>query len=229
MAVPEQSLLAGGDLNKRYFLNGPKDDAADAARPLLLVMPGGDGSADFKPFVTNIWRETADADMLVAQLVAPRWSPEQFEQVVWPTNGLAWEGAAFTTEEFVAAVVDDIDARYDVDRSRVWILAWSSGGPAAYASLLSGPATGAFVAMSVFKPDQLGDLSRAAGKSVYILHSPEDFIAMSFPQSARDTLGANGATTKLQTYKGGHGWHGDVFGMIRDGLAWLEDQVPNEE
>jgi len=223
----EQSLLAGGDPMKRYFLYGPKATPPEDPRPLLLIMPGGDGSAEFKPFITNIWRQTAPEDMLVAQLVAPRWGPEQFDNVVWPIAGLPWAEAAFTTEELVSSVVEDIDARYDVDRSRVWILAWSSGGPAAYAALLDGPATGAIVAMSVFKPDQLGDLSRAAGKSVYILHSPQDFIPMPFPESARDVLAANGARTRLQTYEGGHGWHGDVFAMIRHGLAWLEDQAPH--
>jgi poly(3-hydroxybutyrate) depolymerase len=223
--TPEQSLLAGGTPEMRYFLYGPKSHQIDGAHPLLLVLPGGDGSANFKPFVSNIWRQTSPPDMLVAQLVAPRWSPDQFDSVVWPTIGTAWEDAEFTTEQFIETVVDDIDARYDVDRSRVWILAWSSGGPAAYASLMDGPATGAFIAMSVFKGDQLGDLSRVAGKDVYILHSPTDFIPMQFPEAARDKLGENGATTKLQTYSGGHGWHGDVFGMIREGLVWLQQHA----
>lgn len=79
--------------------------------------------------------------------------------------------------------------------------------------------------MRIFKPDQLRELSRAAGKDVYILHSPENLIPMSFPEAAHDTLAANRATTVLQTYEGGHGWHGDVFGMIREGLAWLGEQA----
>jgi predicted esterase len=238
--APEQSLLAGGDPRKRYFLYGPRtglrtgpadagaaDRPARGPHPLLLVLPGGDGSADFRPFVTNIWREAAPDDMLVAQLVAPRWSAGQFDAVVWPTEGLGWDAARFTTEAFVEAVVDDVAARYDVDRERVWLLAWSSGGPAAYASLVRGPATGAFVAMSVFRPEHVGDLAGAAGTRVHILHSPGDFIAMNFPERARDMLAAAGATTRLETYSGGHGWHGDVFGMIRRGLRWLgEDEEP---
>ena len=87
--------------------------------------------------------------------------------------------------------------------------------------------TGSFVAMSVFKPDQLATIANAKGRAYYILHSPEDFIAMSFPERARDELARHGATTKLVTYAGGHGWHGDVFGMIRDGVAWLEEQRGN--
>jgi hypothetical protein len=29
---------------------------------------------------------------------------------------------------------------------------------------------------------------------------------------------------KLQTYPGGHGWHGDPQQMIRAGVTWLESQ-----
>ena len=78
--------------------------------------------------------------------------------------------------------------------------------------------------MSVFKPQQLSGLERARGRKYYILPSPQDFIAMRFPEAARDQLAAHGATTTLVTYEGGHGWHGDVFGNIRKGLVWLETE-----
>ena len=41
---------------------------------------------------------------------------------------------------------------------------------------------------------------------------------------ARKQLTAAGAKVKLQTYEGGHGWHGDPFEMIRAGIDWLESQ-----
>ena len=75
----------------------------------------------------------------------------------------------------------------------------------------------------MFRPEHVGDLAGAAGTRVHILHSPGDFIAMDFPERARDMLAAAGATTRLETYSGGHGWHGDVFGMIRRGLDWLDE------
>ena len=78
--------------------------------------------------------------------------------------------------------------------------------------------------MSVFKPDQLPDLKRAKDKLYYILHSPEDKIPIRFAEAARDQLAEAGAKTKLQTYEGGHGWHGDVYGNIRAGIEWLEQQ-----
>jgi dienelactone hydrolase len=47
---------------------------------------------------------------------------------------------------------------------------------------------------------------------------------MQFPEAARKTLTAAGARVKLQTYQGGHGWHGDPHKMIRTGVTWLESQ-----
>jgi poly(3-hydroxybutyrate) depolymerase len=69
--------------------------------------------------------------------------------------------ARFTTEQLVAAVVDEVAAKHKVDRKRVYLLAWSSGGPAAYATLLNeeSPATGGLIAMSVFQAAWLPPLS----------------------------------------------------------------------
>ena len=32
----------------------------------------------------------------------------------------------------------------------------------------------------------------------------------------------NGATVKLTTYEGGHGWRAGLYDQIRTGLQWLE-------
>jgi predicted esterase len=58
----------------------------------------------------------------------------------------------------------------------------------------------------------------------YILHSPQDFIKMRFPEAAQKALSSAGAKVKLTTYQGGHGWHGDPRKMIRTGMTWLESQ-----
>ncbi len=226
---PVQQLFAGGDPRKFYYLIGPHDidQTPERGWRLLLVLPGGDGSAEFLPFVTEIFAGALPQGYLLAQLVAPQWSKEQLEQVVWPTRGLPWAGAKFATEEFVQAVVTDIDARYSVDTRHIYTLGWSSGGPPVYAAALApgSPITGAFVAMSIFKPEQLSDLKNASGKAFYILHSPTDFIPMSFPEAARDQLAGAGAKTTLAEYEGGHGWHGNVFANIRRGIEWLQEQV----
>jgi predicted esterase len=82
--------------------------------------------------------------------------------------------------------------------------------------------TGTFVAMSVFKPEWLPSLKAAKGRSFYVLHSPEDFIPIKMAETARDELTKKGAKVGYETYEGGHGWHGDVFGTIRKGIDALE-------
>jgi predicted esterase len=225
--APVLDLRIGDDENKRYFLIGP---AADGEKPeagyhLLVVLPGGDGGADFHPFVKNIHANALPEGYILAQVVAPKWSDDE-NRVVWPTKKLRDKKMKFPTEDFVEAIIKDVQGRHAIDPKHVYLLGWSSGGPPCYAASLEKdtPVRGVLVAMSVFKPEQLGPLARAKGKAYYILHSPTDFIKMSFPEAAAEQLAKKGAKTKLETYEGGHGWHGDVFGNIRRGIDWLEQQ-----
>jgi predicted esterase len=134
----------------------------------------------------------------------------------------------FSTEEFATEVVADVTKRRGNAPRAVYALAWSSGGPAAYSLALQAQPKldGALVAMSVFKPETLPDLSAAKGRAFYLLHSPQDFIPFAMAEKARDALRANGAEVQLQSYAGGHGWHGDVFGTISNGIHWLERNPP---
>ena len=130
----------------------------------------------------------------------------------------------FSTEEFVDAIVQDVRQRRKIDPRYIFTLGWSSGGPPCYAISLRKKTqiTGAFVAMSVFHPTKLPPPRQARGRSFYLLHSPDDFIPITHPESARDLLKRHGAHVKLTTYAGGHGWRGDVYGNIRRGIEWLE-------
>ncbi len=225
-ATPGEDLLIDNDTQRRYFLHVPEGEAPAKGRGLLVVLPGGDGSAEFAPFVAGIAANGVPDGYIVAQAVAPVWTDSP-ERIVWPTQTLPDENMRFPTEQFVEDIVGDVGARHAVDPGRVYLLAWSSGGPAAYATALrpGSPARGALVAMSVFKPDILPALGGGANKAFYILHSPQDFIPMRFPEDARDQLARNGAKTTLETYEGGHGWHGDAFAMIRAGIDWLEERT----
>jgi hypothetical protein len=100
--VPSLDLVAGEHERMRYFLIGADEhaEAPKAGFKLLLVLPGGDGGADFNPFVRRIWKGALDETYLVAQLVAPQWSEDQGETLVWPTEKNPWPDAGFTTEEF---------------------------------------------------------------------------------------------------------------------------------
>lgn len=223
--VESTSLLAGGDRNKRYFLIGA-DSRARAPKKgsgLVVVLPGGDGGPRFNPFVKRIYKHALPKTYLVAQLVSVKWTPAQ--RIVWPTAKVRVDKQKFSTEQFVNAVIKDIQAKWRLNKDRIFTLSWSSGGPAAYAISLreQTSVTGSYVAMSVFKPKALGPLKHAAGQAYFIDHSPTDRVCpFSMAKKARTTLAAHGAKAKLVTYKGGHGWRGNVYGRIGKGIQWLE-------
>ena len=130
------------------------------------------------------------------------------------------------TEEFAKRVVMDIGKRVQVNKKHVYSLGWSSGGPAVYAMGLmqDTPFTGTFAAMSVFKPG-LVPVENAKGRPYYILHSEEDQVCpFRIAKDAESTLKEQGAKVRFATYPGGHGWRGNVYGNIRQGIIWLENQ-----
>lgn len=224
--VPDQDLRVGGNEQMRYFLIGPADQtkAPPQGYSLLVVMPGGDGGADFHPFVSSLLTEALPAGYLIAQPVAVKWTPNQ--QVIWPTKAMPAPGQKFSTEEFVEAVIRDVAGKHPLNKQQIFTLSWSSSGPAAYAiSLQKDTAvTGSFIAMSVFKPAQLPPLSTAKDRPYYLYHSPEDRTCpLRMAQQARLALQAAGAKVTFVTYEGGHGWSsGDIFGDIGKGIRWLE-------
>jgi len=232
-SVPALDLRIGDDPMKRYFLIGLPTNAPATAGPyrLLLVLPGGSGSADFTPFVRRIHKNALTERWLIAQLVAPAWDEQQKLMVVWPSKAAPYAKAKFTTEEFADAVIADAKKRARVDTNQVFALAWSSGGPAVYAMAArdDSPLAGAFVAMSVFLRGENAAVSSVKGKSFYLLQSPDDRVTR-FEQAekARDALAAAGARVHLQSYAGGHGWRGPVWPMMREGFRWLEGGNSNQ-
>jgi predicted esterase len=223
--ISSKDLNAAGDPDKRFFLIGPIEGAKvpkDGFK-LLLVLPGGDGSANFNPFIRRILKNALPEGYVIAQLVAKAWSDDP-NRIVWPTKNLSDKNAKFVTEKLIADVISEVRKTVKIDPKYVFTLGWSSGGPPCYAASLNPKIgiAGSFIAMSVFKPENLPPLDKAADHAYYLLHSPQDFIPISMAEQARNTLKKNGARTILKTYEGGHGWHGDVFGNVREGIEWLE-------
>jgi predicted esterase len=222
--VVSQDLRAGKDEQKRYFLVEPPKgaEAPKKGYGLVVVLPGGDGSADFHPFVKRIYKNAVPQGYVLAQPVAVKWTDGQ--KIVWPTDKNRVEGMKFTTEEFIDAVIKDVGGKYKLNPGRAFTLTWSSSGPAAYAaSLKSDKVTGSFIAMSVFKPDLLPPLDKAKGHAYFLYHSPDDRVCpFRMAEQAVKELEKGGATVKLATYEGGHGWRGNLYGDIREGLEWLE-------
>ena len=222
--IPAQDLRADKDENKRYLLVGPHPGvtAPRQGYGLLVVLPGGGGGADFQPFVKRIYKNSVPNGYLLAQPVAVKWTEKQ--EIVWPTDKNRVEGMKFSTEEFVESVVKDVGGRHKLDPQLVFTLSWSSSGPAAYAvSLSSKTVTGSVIAMSVFKPDLLPPLEQAKGHGYFLYHSPDDRVCpFRMAQQAAQDLQKSGATVKLTTYQGGHGWRAGLYDHIREGGQWLE-------
>lgn len=228
MKVDER--FVGDEQQKRYFvIQHPVEPPAEGWR-VLFVLPGGSGSADFRPFITRIAKNSVPKTYLVVQLVAPVWSPKQAEQIVWPTGKLTVPEAKFTTEDFFLAVREEVAKSYKLDSRYCFTLTWSSSGSNGYGLSLTPKSgiTGSFVAMSVFKPDLLPPLDGAKGLPYYLFHSPQDFIPIAHPRAAEKALTDAGAIVKLQTYEGGHGWKGNIFQNIRDGIDWLESEAERQ-
>ncbi len=222
--IRSQDLRAGGDAKKRYFLIGPPTGVKAPAKgfALVVILPGGDGGADFHPFVKRIYKNALKEDYLVAQPVAVKWTDKQ--QIVWPTEKNRAKDMKFSTEEFVAAVIQDVGKKHQLDPQRAFTLSWSSSGPAAYAiSLTNEKVTGSFIAMSVFKPDLLPPLEKAKGHGYFLYHSPDDRVCPYWmAEKAAKDLEKSGASVKLATYEGGHGWRAGLYDRIQEGVQWLE-------
>lgn len=221
-SIPSKAYYADGDRDKLYIVSGGAGAAPEGGYRVLVVLPGGDGSIDFHPFVKRIQLNCLADRYIVAELVAPRFGSSQ---TVWPTKGSPVAGMKFGTEEFIESVITEVKKNYKVNSKYVFTLGWSSSGPPLYVHMTSKPrsTTGAFVAMSVYHPSEMGPLDSLRGFPVYILHSPDDKVCpIILAEQARGALSAAGATVGYATYPGGHGWSGDVYGNISAGIQFLE-------
>ena len=229
--VPSQDLRLGGDESKRYLLAGPIKNSKEPkdGYALLLVMPGGEGTAGFHPFVKRVYKNALPDGFLVVQPVPVKWTPDQ--TTIWPTEKSKVTGMKYTTEEFVEGIIEELEKTKKIDAAKVFTLSWSSSGPAAYvlSTRKKGLVKGSFIAMSVFHREDL-DLDLVKDQNYYILHSPDDTTCpFKMAEEARDTLRKKGAKVEFATYLGGHGWQGNVFANIRNGVEWLLDPKVQDE
>ena len=201
----------------QYLLVRRQDrQEADRGLSAAIGIAGGRRIGRVSSLCGRIQKDALKGEFVVAQPISPF-------HIVWPTKG--GRVKLPTTEEAIDAIIADVTQRYPIDRKQVYALAWSSSGPAIYATLLAekSPLAGAMIAMSVFKPDELPPLANAAGRRIYLLHSPADKVCpYRMASQAQDQLKSAGAAVTLVDYDGGHGWHGPVFEQIRTGIRWLQ-------
>ncbi len=222
--IETKKYRVGKDEKKIYLLHKRKESKAPKkGYKLFVILPGGNGSATFQIFVKRILKNACSKDYIAVQPVAPKWHDKQ--QVVWPTGKNREKGQKFTTEKMIEDIIKDVRKKVKVDKKSIYCMAWSSSGPAVYAAALQKKTqvTGYFISQSVFRPQWLPDLKPAKGRRFFIEHSPEDLICpFKLAVLAKDSLTKAKAKVKFETYKGGHGWRGDVYGRIRKGVKWLE-------
>ncbi len=225
----EKREVADNQRQAYYLIPAARATVPEAGYGLLVILPGGDGGEAFHPFVKRIRKHAVPDDFVVAQPISVKWTEKQ--QVVWPTDKLKVDKQKFSTEEFVEAVVADVATAASIDPKRVYCMGWSSSGPAVYALALreTSVVTGSYIAMSVYKPQQLPPLANARQRVIYIEHSREDRVCpFRMAQQGFQELKEAGAEITMVEYDGGHGWRGNVFGRIQAALTWLDSHRPGQ-
>ena len=226
--ISVERCYAGGNSKQQYFLMRQRKPAQPADKyGLVIIVPGGPGTVEFLPFCANVLTAVAiPDDFFVAQLVAPQWRSGD-DRVVWPSHIFPDDKAAFTTEAFLAAVIDDVETKQPIDERFVFTLGWSSSGHVLYAASTRVPKVrGSVIAMSRFFPNRSVETDKLTGRAYYLYHSPDDTVCpFSEAELAVKTLKEHGAEAKLISYKGGHGWVPFTFygDRIKEGILWLKD------
>jgi predicted esterase len=211
------------DLPKSLFFVVPPAKAPKAQQQLglVVVLPGGDGSRDFLPWVEQSLLAQAPDDCVGVLVTAVKWRPDQ--QIIWPTEASKVPDMQYTTSDYVRAVVAAVEKQHAIDPTRRVVVTWSSSGPAMYPLLCAtdGPFSRGYVAMSIWPPG-LKDLAAAKDRRFFLDQSPEDTTTtFDHVKRAYDALTKAGACVRLSTYGGGHGWHDDPLPRLQEGLRWL--------
>lgn len=208
-----------------FVVPAKKPPTAKSPGGLVVVLPGGDGSREFLPFVENGLLAQAPDDCTGVLVTAVRWTEGQ--KIVWPTEKGRVEGMQYTTDQYVRAVVAEVAAQHPIDPARAVVVAWSSSGPAIWPMLCAkdSPFARGYVAMSVW-PKGL-DAGPAKSRRIVIDQSPDDqTTTFAHARDAFAALTKAGAVVRLSTYAGGHGWQDDPLPRFAAGLAWLLSDEP---
>ncbi len=209
-------------------INAATKGAADNTPPGLLVVlpPDGNGSSAAL-FWQNVEQKALRNGYLVAVAVAPKWTEPQPTMWITVDSLKQVKEAKFTTEKFAADIVQDVMATHSVDRNRIYLHGTAESGPAAYACALdeTTPFKGFYILGSTFKSANLPPLARAKSRRFLLQHSSDDKATpYVMTAAAQKVLTEHGATVKLESIKGTHGYlftdpNADPIG---EAIAWLD-------
>jgi phospholipase/carboxylesterase len=167
----------GGGERGGFHLYVPETYTPDRDWPLVVALHGGSGNGrDF------LWTWLREARSRGALLLAPT-----SRESTWALSHPADETPA------LAEMVEHVCSGWNVDRGRVLLTGLSDG---ATFSLLAGlaeaaPYTALAPVSGVLHPDNaaLGNLARAAGRRIYLVHGALDWMfPVALARAARDTL-----------------------------------------
>ena len=187
--------LIGDDPQRAYWLLCPAYTAPttepDGPAPLSrkptfgLIVALADGAGNGED-LTDFWRDAIQKSLkdgyFVALPIAPKWNAHQPAAWITQQNMAQVKEARFSTETFLNDIVKDVQERYPIDPSRLFLHGVGDGGLAAYACSLNDttPFRGFYLLSSPFKTAQLPALTHAKGRRYLIQQSKEDKSPRSF-------------------------------------------------
>jgi predicted esterase len=210
-----------------WFLLPPRTPPKPSTKlGLLVVLPGGNATKEFLPFVQNGLFAQAPDDFAGVMLAAVKWREDQ--HTIWPTAVGDTTGALYTTEQYVRAVLAEVDKEHPIDPARRVVVAWSSSGPAIHPLMAAkdSPFQRAYIAMAVW-PQHLEDLAAVEGRRYVLDQSPDDQVTIfQHVRDAHAALSRAGAQVRVSVYTGEHGWGEQPLPRFAKNLGWLLGDEP---
>jgi polyhydroxybutyrate depolymerase len=207
--TPQQSTLSSkslvhDSLARDYLEYVPSGLTATTAVPLVIVLHGGkqDASVTAESLPSRAWRDIADVDPMI--VVYPNGVGNK-----WNDCRSDWVGSSTVDDVgFIAAVIDDVSSRREIDSSRIYVTGASNGGMMTYRIGL---------ALS----------SRIAGIGAIIANNPVDPLGICpmQPTAPLSVVIMNGTVDPLMPYDGGFvsmmSSSGSVISAIATRDYWL--------
>lgn len=179
--------VGAGTHHGGFSLYVPEDGPPDRVRPLVVALHGGSGNG--RDFLWTWLREARSRDFLLV-------APTAVEQT-WGAR----------EDEGLLSILGWIANRWPVDRKRILLTGLSDGGTFSLVYGLAHPGVYRAIAplCGVLHPanEAIGNLGRAPGVPIYLVHGERDFL---FPvetaRAAQETLRAAGAAVVYREIAG---------------------------